>query len=84
MSVHSYRNAKSTAQPKVRYLDNTIISNQQILRFQVSVEHSSLMAKENSLQNLWSERCKLINVSLSESFERNEIEVKRRPYLIQV
>lgn len=53
MSVHSYRNAKSTAQPKVGYLDNTIISNQQILRFQVPVEDSSLMAKENSLQNLW-------------------------------
>lgn len=52
VGVDSHGNSKHSAKSEVSYLDDSILIDQEILRLQVAVEHSSAMAIQNSLQNL--------------------------------
>ena len=52
MSVNPYRNAKCPSKTKISQLDNSILVNEQILGLQVSVEDSSLVAKQNARKDL--------------------------------
>lgn len=52
MSVDSDRNAKGPRQPEIGQFDDSFVVDQEVLRFQVSVENSAAVAEVNALQDL--------------------------------
>lgn len=52
MSVDPHWNSKGPGQSKVRQFNHPLVIYQEILRFQVSVQNSSWVAEDNTLQNL--------------------------------
>lgn len=52
MSVDPHWNSKGSGQPEVCQFNHPLVIYQEILRFQVSVQNSSWVAEDNTLQNL--------------------------------
>lgn len=52
MGVDPDRNTKGSSQTKVCQFDNALVVNQQILWFQVTMEHSATVTEVDALQNL--------------------------------
>jgi hypothetical protein len=49
VGVGGQRDPKGSGQPEIGYFQNSITTDQYVLRFHVSMEHSSNMAKSNRL-----------------------------------
>jgi hypothetical protein len=53
MSVSAQRHSEGTSQTKIGNFDySTIVADQQVLRFQVPVQHSSFVAEQHGNHNL--------------------------------
>lgn len=52
MSINSDWDSKSAGKAKISNLYDTLFVDEEILRFEISVEHPSLMAIEDSLEKL--------------------------------
>ena len=56
MSVHAHRNTKSTGETEVSEFDDTLAVDEQVLRLQVPMENTTLVAEQNALQQLQSKQ----------------------------
>ena len=52
MCVDSDRDPKGTGQSKVRKFDDSVVVDQKVLWFQISVQNAATVTKADSLQNL--------------------------------
>lgn len=52
MCIHSHWDSKCASKAKISNLYDALLIDEEILWFEISVEHPSLMAIENSLEKL--------------------------------
>ena len=52
VSVNPNGDAESTGESKISNLDGTILVDQQVLRLQITMQHTSLVAEQDSLEDL--------------------------------
>lgn len=52
MRENSYRHTESSAETEVGHFDESLVVDQQILRFQVSVQHPPHVTEQNGLHDL--------------------------------
>lgn len=74
MCVCSDRNPKGSSQPKVGQLDGSLLVNKEVLRFQVTMEHTARVAKHNPLQDL-------VRVALWRGDTNRELDLQHRVLL---
>ena len=76
MCVGSDGHTKCSSQSKVSEFDDTLCTDQEVLRLEVSVQHSVWVAELNALQDL---EC----IALKENWDLMKIKIEKQEYMEQ-